>query len=129
MLLSTEFETAASNQGASMSENHDKFNVFDPTGMMKTMRDAGMDNWAKMMTGLVNSDAYAEANAEMLNAWLSSSAPFRKSMETAVNQSLSVLNLASRDDITRLASRFTNIEMRLDDMEAKLDESLRPKGP
>ena len=110
-------------------KTHDKFNVFDPTGMMKTMRDAGMDNWAKMMTGLVNSDAYAEANAEMLNAWLSSSAPFRKSMETAVNQSLSVLNLASRDDITRLASRFTNIEMRLDDMEAKLDESLRQKGP
>jgi hypothetical protein len=112
-----------------MSENNDKFNVFDPTGMMKTMRDAGMDNWAKMMTGLVNSDAYAEANAEMLNAWLSSSAPFRKSMETAVNKSLSVLNLASRDDVTRLAGRLTNIEMRLDDMEAKLDESLRQKGP
>jgi hypothetical protein len=112
-----------------MSENHEKFNVFDPTGMMKTMRDAGMDNWAKMMTGLVNSEAYAEANAEMLNAWLSSSAPFRKSMETAVNQTLTALNLASRDDVTRLAERFTNIEMRLDDMEAKLDESLRQKGP
>ena len=36
--------------GAQMSENNDKFNVFDPTGMMKTMRDASMDNWAKMMT-------------------------------------------------------------------------------
>jgi hypothetical protein len=128
MLLSTTVETVASDQGAPMSENHDKFNVFDPTGMMKTMRDASMENWAKMMTGLVNSDAYAEANAEMLNAWLSSSAPFRKSMETAVNQSLSVLNLASRDDVSRLAGRLTNIEMRLDDMEAKLDESLRPKG-
>ena len=65
----------------------------------------------------------------MLNAWLSSSAPFRKSMETAVNQSLAALNLASRDDITRLAGRLTNIEMRLDDMEAKLDESLRQQGP
>ena len=51
-----------------------------------------------MMTELVSSDAYAEANAEMLNAWLTSSAPFRKSMETAVNQSLAALNLASRDD-------------------------------
>jgi hypothetical protein len=128
-MLSTEFESAASNQGAPMGENHDKFNVFDPTGMMKTMRDAGMDNWAKMMTGLVNSDAYAEANAEMLNTWLSSSAPFRKSMEAAVNQALSALNLASRDDVTRLAERFTNIEMRLDDMDSKLDESLRQKSP
>ena len=93
------------------------------------MRDASMDDWAKMMTGLVNSDAYAEANAEMLDAWLSSSAPFRKSMETAVNQALAALNLPSRDDITRLAERLTNIEMRLDDMEAKLDESLRHKSP
>ena len=111
-----------------MSENNDKFNVFDPTGMMKAMRDASVDNWAKMMTQLVNSDAYAEANAEMLNAWLSSSSPFRKAMETAVNQSLAALNLATREDITRLAGRMTNIEMRLDDMDAKLDESLRQQG-
>ncbi len=85
------------------------------------MRDAGIDDWSKMMTEIVSSDAYAEANAEMLNAWLTSSAPFRKSMETAVNQSLAALNLASRDDYTRLAERMTNIEMRLDDMDAKQD--------
>jgi peptidoglycan hydrolase CwlO-like protein len=75
-----------------------------------------------MMTEIVSSDAYAEANAEMLNTWLSSSAPFRKSMETAVNQSLAALNLAARDDYTRLAERLTNIEMRLDDMDAKQDD-------
>jgi hypothetical protein len=112
-----------------MSENHEKMNIFDPTGMMKSMRDAGVDHWSKMMTELVSSDAYAEANAGMLNAWLTSSAPFRKSMETAVNQSLAALNLASRDDYARLAERLTNVEMRLDDMDAKLDELLRRQGP
>ena len=105
-----------------MSDNQEKINIFDPTGMMKSMRDAGIDRWSKMMTEIVSSDAYAEANAEMLNTWLSSSAPFRKSMETAVNQSLAALNLASRDDYTRLAERLTNIEMRLDDMDAKQDD-------
>lgn len=108
-----------------MSDSQEKINIFDPTGMMKGMRDAGIDRWSKMMAELVSSDAYAEANAEMLNAWLTSSAPFRKSMETAVNQSLAALNLASRDDYTRLAERMTNIEMRLDDMDAKLDELIR----
>lgn len=112
-----------------MSDNQEKINIFDPTGMMKSMRDAGIDGWSKMMTELVSSDAYAEANAEMLNAWLTSSAPFRKSMETAVNQSLVALNLASRDDYSRLAERLTNVEMRLDDMDAKLDELLRRLGP
>jgi hypothetical protein len=105
-----------------MSDNQEKINIFDPTGMMKSMRDAGIDRWSKMMTEIVSSDAYAEANAEMLNTWLSSSAPFRKSMETAVNQSLAALNLAARDDYTRLAERLTNIEMRLDDMDAKQDD-------
>ena len=108
-----------------MSEKHETMNIFDPTGMMKGMRDAGMDHWSKMMTEFVSSNAYAEANAEMLNAWLTSSSPFRKTMETAVNQSLSAMNIASRDDFTRLADRLTNIEMRLDDLDAKLDAWMR----
>lgn len=104
-----------------MSEHHEAAKFFDPMEMMKGMRDAGMQNWSKVMTEFVNSDAYAEANAEMLNAWLSNSSPFRKAMETAVNQSLSAMNIASREDFIRLAERLTNIEMRLDDLDAKLD--------
>jgi tetrahydromethanopterin S-methyltransferase subunit G len=87
-----------------------------------------MENWAKMMTELVSSGTYVEAQAEVLNSWLSSSAPFRKSMETAVNQSLAALNLASRDDLMRLAERLTNIEMRLDDIDAKIDERFGQQG-
>lgn len=104
-----------------MSERTETINLFDPTGMLKGMRDAGMEHWSKVMTEFVNSDAYAVANAEMLNAWLTNSSPFRLAMETAVNQSLAAMNIASRDDFTRLADRLTNIEMRLDDLDAKLD--------
>jgi hypothetical protein len=111
-----------------MSEKNEAMNIFDPTGMMKSMRDAGMEHWSKMMTEFVSSDAYAVANAEMLNAWLSNSSPFRKAMETAVNQSLAAMNLASRDDYMRMADRLTNIEMRLDDLDAKLDAWMRHSG-
>jgi hypothetical protein len=104
-----------------MSEKKDTMNPYDPLGLMKSVRDAGMEHWSKVMTDFVNSDAYASANAEMLNAWLSNSSPFRKAMETAVNQSLSAMNIASRDDYVRMAKRITNIEMRLDDLDAKLD--------
>ena len=102
----------------------DTNNPFDPSGMFKEMRDASMDAWAKTMVDLVHTDAYSEATAAMLDAWLTSSGPFRKAIENTMNQALDNLNLPTRDDITRLAERFTNIEMRLDDMEAKLDESL-----
>ena len=113
-----------------MSQNNETFNPFDPTGMFKSMRDANMDAWSKMMIQLVNTDAYAKATGAMLDAWLTTSAPFRKALETAMTQVLTNLNMPTRADVISLAERLTNIEMRLDDLEAKLDESLRapPQG-
>jgi hypothetical protein len=108
-----------------MSQKPDDTNPFDPTGMFRSMRDAGMDAWSKMMIQLINSDAYAQATSAMLDAWLTTSAPFRKAVESTMTQVLTQLNMPTRADVTGLAERLTNIEMRLDDMEAKLDESQR----
>ena len=108
-----------------MSSNHtETFNPFDPTGILKEVRDAGMQTWAKVMVDAVNTDAYAEATGAMLDTWLTTSGPFRQVTEKAIENSLAALNMPSREDVTRLASRITNIEMRLDDMDAKLDEIL-----
>ena len=109
-----------------MSQKFDEQQVFDPFGAWKNMRDAGMDAWSKMMIQLVNNDAYARASGAMLDAWLTSSAPFRKAIESAMTQVLTQLNMPTRTDITSLAERLTHIEMRLDDLEAKLDE--RPRS-
>jgi len=111
-----------------MSQNNDGFNPFDPGGMLKSMRDTNMSAWSKMMIQLVNTDAYAGATGAMLDVWITSSAPFRQVMEKVMTQTLSNLNMPSRDDVIRLAERLTNIEMRLDDLEAKLDEGVRAKG-
>jgi hypothetical protein len=116
-----------------MSQTNDAFNPFDPTGMFKSMRDANMEAWSKMMIELVNTKAYAQATAVMLDAWLSSSTPFRQALESATSQVLVNLNMPTRADVISLAERLTNIEMRLDDMEAKWDEFQRssvasPKG-
>ena len=109
-----------------MSEaNHDTFNPFDPMGVFKPLRDANMDAWSKMMIQFVHTDAYAQATATMLDSWLSASAPFRKALEMAMTQVLTNLNMPTRADVTALAERLTNIEIRLDDLEAKLDESAR----
>jgi polyhydroxyalkanoate synthesis regulator phasin len=103
-----------------MSQPIETFNPFDPTGMFKSFRDGGMDNWSKLMIQLVNSDAYAQATATMLDTWLSSSSVFRKLIESTVTQVLTSLNMPTRADITNLAERLTNIEKRLDDLDAKL---------
>jgi hypothetical protein len=108
-----------------MSAANDTFNPFDPTGMFKNIRDANMDAWSKMMIQFVNTDAYAQATGAILDTWLSTSGPFRKALESAMVQVLTNLSLPTRADVISLAERLTNIELRLDDLEAKLDESLR----
>ncbi len=108
-----------------MSQKNDNGNPFDPTGMLKSMRDASMETWSKMMIQLVKTDAYSQATGAMMDAWLTTSAPFRKALETTMTQVLTQLNMPTRGDVTNLAERLTNIELRLDDMEAKLDEAQR----
>jgi hypothetical protein len=108
-----------------MSQNNDAFNPLDPAGLLKGMRDAQMDAWSKMMIELVNSEGYARATGALLDAWLGASGPFRQALESSMTQVLTGVNLPTRDDITRLAERLTNIEMRLDDLDAKLDAALR----
>jgi hypothetical protein len=112
-----------------MSQNTETFNPFDPTGVFKTMRDANVDAWSKAMVQLVNTEAYAQATAVMLDAWLSTSGPFRKAIETAVTKVLTSVNMPTRDDVTRLAERLTNIELRLDNLEVKLDEARNSSRP
>ena len=109
-----------------MSQNNETFNPFDPTGMLKNMRDASMDAWSKSMIQFVNTDAYAQATATMLETCLTNSVQFRKALEAAMTHVLTNLNMPTRADITGLAERLTNIELRLDDLEAKLEKGRRP---
>jgi hypothetical protein len=108
-----------------MSDKNDTFNPFDPTGMFKSMRDSNMESWSRMMVQLVNTDAYAQATARLLDTWLSTSGPFKKTVETVMTQVLTNLNMPTRADVIRLAERLTNIEVRLDDLEARLEEGPR----
>ena len=112
-----------------MSQTPETYNPFDPTGMFKGLRDANLDAWSKMMIQLVNTEAYAQATAVMLDAWLSGSGPFRKAVQASMAQALTSVNMPTRDDVTRLAERLTNIEVRLDNLEAKLDEGRRAARP
>ena len=108
-----------------MSQKPDE-QAFDPFGTWKNMRDSGMDAWSKMMIQMVNTEAYAQASSAMMDTWLTNSAPFRKVIESTMTQVLTQLNLPMRYDVTGLAERLTHIEMRLDDLEIKLDE--RPRA-
>ena len=99
---------------------------FDPLEAWRSMRDATLDAWSKAMIEAVNTEAYASATGAMLDASLSASAPFREALEKSMVQTLQMLNLPTRADFESLAERMTNLEMRLDDIDATLDGLSRP---
>jgi hypothetical protein len=94
----------------------------DPMDAFRDMRDTYLDAWAKAMVETVNTDAYARTSGTVLDTYLSASSPFREAVEKAMLRVLEQLSMPSRADFISLADRVTNIEMRLDDMDAKLDQ-------
>ena len=101
----------------------------DPFESFRKMRDAYLDAMAKAMIEAVNTENYALATGTMLDASLTASAPLREAFEKTMLQVLQQLSLPSRQDIVALAERFTNFEMRLDDIDAKLDRIVKPLSP
>lgn len=108
-----------------MSDNSKEAQEIDWFGPWRTMRDAGLDAWSKAMIGAVNTEAYSQATGAMLDSYLATAGPMRKAVEAAMSQMLQQLNMPTRADVMDLATRLTNIEMRLDDQDAKLDEIQR----
>jgi hypothetical protein len=110
-------------------------NPLDPFGTMntlweanlknwKSMRDTSLDSWSKTMIDTVNSDEYSLATGQWLDTYLTLSQPFRRIIDLMMTQVLTGLNIPMRSDVTSLAERLTNIETRLDDQDAKLDDIL-----
>ncbi len=105
-----------------MSQPPEPVNPFDPFGTLRTARDAYMDTWSKTMIELVGSEGYAQATSRLLDSYLTMSTPVRKLLESSMAQVLAQLNMPTRADVVSLAERMTNIEMRLDDLDARFDK-------
>ena len=97
----------------------------DPMEPWRAARDLYMDAWGKTMVDMVNSEAYAQATGAMLDTYMTVSAPFREAVEKAMLKTLEQLAMPSKADVVSIAERMTNIEMRLDDLDAKLDNIQR----
>ena len=100
-------------------------NPLDPFGTWRTMRDANLENWSKVMIDVVNSDAYSQVMSRWADAYFTVSQPFQQLLNQSTTRMLTQLNMPTREDITHLAERLTNIETRLDDLDAKLNDFQR----
>src|SRR6185437_5214009 len=108
-----------------MSQPNDIPNPFDPFSFWRTTQNASLESWSKAMIELVNTEVYAEATGRILDSYLAASVPMRKIVEQAMAQVLGQVNMPTRAEVLSLAERMTNIEMRLDDLDARFDEMQR----
>lgn len=104
-----------------MEEAKQEPKSFDPFEPFRGMRDAYLDALSKTMIDAVNTESYAQASGAMLDYCLTAYAPFREALEKSMLDALRQLSLPSRQEVNDLAERFTSLELRLDDMDAKLD--------
>lgn len=100
--------------------NTDGKSFMDPFGFWKAARDANLEAWSKLMVDMVNSDEYAKTTGTALTQFLALSQPAREAAEQSMTQTLATLNMPSRAEVISIAERLVNVEMRLDDLDAKL---------
>jgi hypothetical protein len=108
-----------------MAAEHKDGDPVDPFEAFRGMRDSYLNAMSKVMINAVNSEEYAQATGAMLDSSLMASAPFREVLDKAMEAAMQQASIPSRQEVAALAGRFTNIEMRLDDMEAKLDRIIQ----
>jgi polyhydroxyalkanoate synthesis regulator phasin len=72
----------------------------------------------------VSSKSFADSMAQQMEGSLAAMGLMRRQLADMMEQSLQQMSLPTSKDIHSLAERMTHVEMRLDDLEAKLDEAL-----
>jgi uncharacterized protein Yka (UPF0111/DUF47 family) len=106
-----------------MGEN-DERQEGDPFAQMIQFYDDWTKTWSGAASEMVSNKSFADSMAQQLESSLSATQLMRRQIGELMEQSLQQMNLPTRQEVLSLATRLTNIEMRLDDMESKFDEVL-----
>jgi polyhydroxyalkanoate synthesis regulator phasin len=76
------------------------------------------------MSEAVVSEEFAKTMGRYLEGYMEAVIPQQQLIKQAMEQQLQQMNVPSRPEILTLAERLTHLEMRVDDLDAKMDEIL-----
>jgi polyhydroxyalkanoic acid synthase PhaR subunit len=97
---------------------------FDPLAFWKQLQDIQLQGWAKIMSETVGSEEFAQTMGQSVNSYLETAAPIQQQVEQAMAHYLRQMNMPTHQEVISLAERLTQLELRVDDLDAKLDEVL-----
>jgi len=107
-----------------MSEEDPKKTQADPMASMMQFYEQWTKTWADSMSETVANPRFAETMAKQTEGSLEFWSVVRRQVGAAMEQYLQQMSLPTHGEVVSLAERMTTIEMRLDDLDAKLDEVL-----
>jgi hypothetical protein len=97
----------------------------DPFKQWVQFWDSWTKAWSEPMSEAVASRGFAESMGQQLEGSLETVALMRQQMGGLMQQVLQQMSLPTRSDVVGLAERLTNLEMRLDDIDATTGEILK----
>ena len=96
----------------------------DPFSQMLQFYDDWTKTWSGAASEMASNKNFADSIAQQLESSLSTTQLMRRQMSELMEQSMQQMSMPTRKEILSIAERMTSIEMRLDDMEAKVDQVL-----
>ena len=90
----------------------------DLEAMTRQWQEIMMDSWSKATKQVVGSDSFAAASSSYMDWALS----WQKQMRNNTGQFLDSLEFPKRSDVARISKQVTAVEMRIADLEDRLDK-------
>lgn len=97
---------------------------FDLESMTRQWQELMMDGWSQVTKQMVHSDSFAAAS----NAYLDWALSWQKQMRNNTGQFMDAMEFPKRSDIARLSKQLMAVEMRMADMDERLDKMTRLMG-
>jgi polyhydroxyalkanoate synthesis regulator phasin len=107
-----------------MSEEKAEQPRVDPFSQWLEFCDTFTRSWAGAMSETVATETFADAMSQQMETGMDALALMRRQVGEMMEQYLQQISLPTRGEVLSLAERLTRIEMRVDDLDAKLDDVL-----
>jgi len=95
-----------------------------PFAQMFKFYDNFQKSWSSVMSETVSSQSFAESMGAQLESSLDSMTLFQRQFGDIMEQYLQQMSLPTRKEVLSIAKRLTQLEMAMDDLNAKMDELL-----
>jgi polyhydroxyalkanoic acid synthase PhaR subunit len=92
--------------------------AYDPFQLWRQFYEANEEAWTKAVKDMTTAPGYAEMQGKMLESFLS----YQKLMRDAMTTQMNTLNIATRDDVSRLGELIVGIEEKVDQIDEALED-------